>query len=144
MYFMIFWKSWKWPSYSRECLQYWLPWHLVVETGSLTVKKPKSASPYFQLWTLRQGGTHRWSNSGVPTDYGNAHVSGSKIQIYRLPATLHITRWMDDCHLCLGSIEAIPILDPVDVEEAHSHIASRYHSGQWHVWSHRWRYASFG
>jgi len=23
-YFMIFWKSWNWPLYSRECLQYWL------------------------------------------------------------------------------------------------------------------------
>jgi len=39
---------------------------------------------------------------------------------------------MDDCEVCHGSFEAIPILDPVDVEEAYSHIALRYHSVQWH------------
>jgi len=37
-YFMIFWISWNWPSYSRECLWYWLHWHLVTVTSSLPVK----------------------------------------------------------------------------------------------------------
>jgi len=68
----------------------------------------------------------------------------SKFKIQRLPATLHNTGWMDDCQVCYGSIEPILILDPVDVEEAYSHIASRHHSVQWHVRSHGWHYASFG
>jgi len=60
------------------------------------------------------------------------------------PATLHNSRWMDHCEVCHGSVETILILDPVDVEEAFSHFASRYHSVQWYVWSHGWRDASFG
>jgi len=67
-----------------------------------------------------------------------------KSKIQWSPATLHNTRWMDDCQVCHGSIETIPILDPLDVKEVYSHIASHYHSVQWHVWSHGWRYASFG
>jgi hypothetical protein len=51
---------------------------------------------------------------------------------------------MDDCQVCHGSIEAILILDPLDVEEAYSHIASCYYSVQWHVQSHGWHNASFG
>jgi len=67
-----------------------------------------------------------------------------KSKIQQLPATLNNTRWLDDHEVCHGSIEAIPILDPVDVEEAYHDIASRYHSVQWHVRSHGWRYVSFG
>ena len=37
---------------------------------------------------------------------------------------------MDHCQLHHGSVEAIPILDPVEVEEAQAHISSRYHSLQ--------------
>jgi len=59
-----------------------------------------------------------------------------------LPATLHNTTWIDHREDCHGSIEVIPILDPVDVEEAYSHIASSYHSLQWHVRSYDWRYAT--
>jgi len=51
---------------------------------------------------------------------------------------------MDHCKVCDGSVEAISILDPVDVEEAYSHIASHHHSIQRHVQSHGWRNASFG
>jgi len=36
--------------------------------------------------------------------------------IHCLPSTLHISRWMDHCEICHGSIEAISILDPVNVE----------------------------
>jgi len=66
----------------------------------------------------------------------------SKIQWFR--ATLHNPGWMDHCQVHRGSFEAIPILDLLDVEEADSHIASRYQSVQSHVWSHGWSYASFG
>jgi hypothetical protein len=38
----------------------------------------------------------------------------------------------------------ISILDLLDVEEAYSHIASRYHSVQRHVRSHGWRDVGFG
>jgi len=61
-----------------------------------------------------------------------------------LPATLHNTRSMEHCKVCNGSNEAIPIFDPVDIDEAYSHIASHHLSQQWHVWSYRWHYASFG
>jgi len=65
----------------------------------------------------------------------------SKIQW--IPATLHNSGWMDDCLVCRWSIEAISILDPMDVAEAYSHIESRYHRVQWHVRSHGWPDASF-
>ena len=51
---------------------------------------------------------------------------------------------MDHSEVGYGSIEAIPILDPVDVDEAYCHIASRHHSIQRHVQSHGWRDANFG
>jgi len=59
-----------------------------------------------------------------------------KPKIRRIPATIHNSGWMDNCQVCHGSIEAILILDPLDVNEAYSHIASHYHSIQWHVRSH--------
>ena len=34
--------------------------------------------------------------------------------------------YMDNCQVCHGSIEAISILDPLDVGEAYGHIASCY------------------
>jgi len=49
-----------------------------------------------------------------------------KSKIPWLLATFHNSRWMDQCEVCHGGIEAISILDPVAVEEAYSHIASRY------------------
>jgi len=54
----------------------------------------------------------------------------SKSKIHQMPATVHNSRWMYNCDVCHGCIEAIPILDPVDVEEACSHIPSHYHSVQ--------------
>jgi len=56
-YFKILSMSWNWPSYSRECLLYWLCWHLVIEMSSLTVKKPKSALQNYWLWIWRHFGT---------------------------------------------------------------------------------------
>jgi len=51
---------------------------------------------------------------------------------------------MDHCEVCHGSIEAISLLDPVDVEEEYSHIASRYHGVQSHDRSYGRRDASYG
>jgi len=68
----------------------------------------------------------------------------SEPKIGWISATIHNWGWMDDCQVCHGSIEAISILDPLDVEEAYSHIASCYYSVEWHVRSHGWRDASFG
>jgi len=75
---------------------------------------------------------------------GNHTRVASKPKIHWIPATIHNSGWMDDCQVCHGSIEAISILDHLDVEEAYSHIASHCHSVQWHVWSHGWRDVSFG
>jgi len=58
----------------------------------------------------------------------------SKPTIRWILAIIHSSGWMDDCHVCHGSVEAISLLDPLDVEEAYSHIASRHHSVQQHVW----------
>ena len=56
-------------------------------------------------------------------------------KIQRIQARLHNPGWMDHCHVRHGRFEAVPILDPVDVDEALGQIASRYHSLQWHVQS---------
>jgi len=68
----------------------------------------------------------------------------SQPKIQWIPVAIQNPGWLDDCRVCHGSIEAISILDPLDVEEAYSYIASHYHSIQWHVTSHGWRDASFG
>jgi len=68
-------------------------------------------------------------------------AQASKIQF--LPATLENTKWMDHRQAHLESFKAIPILDPVDVEQAYVNSASRYHCLQWHVRSYGWHYASF-
>jgi len=83
------------------------------------------------------------TRAGLPIK-GNHPWVASKPKIHRIPATVHNSRWVDDCEVCHGSIEAISILDPLDVQEAYSHIPSHYHSVQWHVWSHGWHDASFG
>jgi len=67
-----------------------------------------------------------------------------KSKILRLSATLHNTGWMDHCQVRYGHFEVILILDPVDVEEAYSHIAWHYQSVQWHDPSYGCCYASFG
>ena len=67
----------------------------------------------------------------------------SQPEILGLPAVIHNPWWMDDYQVCNGSIEAISILVPLDVEEAYSHIASRYPSIEWHFRSHGRRDASF-
>jgi len=79
-YFMIMWKSWNWPSNSSECLLYWLHWHLVIETSSLTLKESKSASRNFQLWMWGHIWTLHWSCSNMSTTYMDSPASGSEIQ----------------------------------------------------------------
>jgi len=61
-----------------------------------------------------------------------------------IPATLQNSRLMDNCQVCHGRIAAMLILDPLDVKEAYSHIASHYHSAKWHVRSHGEHHVSFG
>ena len=115
-YFKIFWMSWNWPLYSREYLLYWLHWHLVVETSSLTVKKRKSASQYYLLWMWRHVGTQHWSCLSKSTNYENSPASGSKIQ--NTGITSHSSQHRMNCQVHHGRFGAIPILDPVNVEEA--------------------------
>jgi len=70
--------------------------------------------------------------------------AASKPTMPSISAIIHNSGWMDDCQVCHGSVGAISILDPLDVEEAYSHIASRHHSVQRHVRSHGRRDAGFG
>jgi len=61
----------------------------------------------------------------------------------RLLATRHNTGWMDHHQVHHGSFGTILILDPVYVERAQVHSASRDHCLQWHVQSSGWCYARF-
>jgi len=121
---------------------------------------------YADIWSSKQ--LHWLSKSQSPhrgtTDYGCedtvelntgvAHVRlpiegihtqvAAKSKIHWLPATFHNWRWVDHREVCHGSIEAISILDPVNVKEAYSHIPSRYHGVQWHFGSYGQCDASFG
>jgi len=63
---------------------------------------------------------------------------------HRLPATFHNSRWMHHCEVYHGSIEAISILDLLDVEEVHSHSTSSNYSVQWQVRSYGWCDVSSG
>jgi len=54
----------------------------------------------------------------------------SQPNIHQIPVTVYNPGSVDGCEVCHGSIEAIPILDPVDVQEAYTHIASHYCSVQ--------------
>ena len=74
------------------------------------------------------------------THTGVAHKS----EIQWLPATLPNTGWKDHPQLHLGRIEAIPIVDPVEVKQAYGSSASLYYYLQWLRWSYQWRYESFG
>ena len=64
---------------------------------------------------------------GLPISRIHLRVA-PKCKTQWFPATIHNTGWKDDCQVYHGSIEAIPIFDPVDVEEAYSQIESHYHS----------------
>jgi len=82
------------------------------------------------------------ARAGLPLPGIHPRVA-SEPKICLISATIYNSGWMDDFQVCHGSIEAISILDPLDVEEAYSHTASCYYSVQWHVRSHGWRDASF-
>jgi len=68
----------------------------------------------------------------------------STLKIRSIPATLHNSGRMDNCQLCHGGIEAISILDQLDVKEAYTYVASRYHSVHCHVGSDGSRTVIFG
>jgi len=109
-------------------------------------------------WLPKNQSLHRGT-----TDYGcedtlelNTGVAGARLpitgihmrvaplsKIHWIPVTFHDSRSMDHCEVCHGSIDAISILQPLDVEDAYRHIASHHHSVQRHVWSHGQPDASF-
>jgi len=107
----------------------------------------KSQSPYCSTCvdecedTLELNIVVAWA--GLPIAGIHIRVASTST-IEWIPATLHNSEWMDHCKVCDGSVEAVPILDPVDVDEAYSYIAWHYQSIQWHVQSHAWHNASFG
>jgi len=80
MYFKLFWKSWNGPSYSRECLLYWLRWHLVVENSLLDVNKPESPSWCYLVRMWSQAGSRHCCWLSEPPDYENSLTSGSRNQ----------------------------------------------------------------
>jgi len=71
-------------------------------------------------------------------------LAAEESQIQQLPATLHITGWMDNRQVRHGSFEAIPILDPADVEKAYGYCPWCLHCQPWNVLSYGWPHASFG
>jgi len=68
----------------------------------------------------------------------------SKPKLQWLPTAIHNSGWLDSYQECHRIMEAISILDLLDVEEAFCRIASQYHCIQWHVRSHGWCDASCG
>jgi len=134
-YFMIFWKSWKWPSYRSKGLPYCIRWHQVIEMSSLTVETK---------W-MERSTTDDGCSDTVEVMTSGAWVSILIIRMYPwvareskiqwLPATFHIAGWMEQCHVLYGCFKAIPVLDYVDVEKAFGYPAQCYHVVQCHVWS---------
>jgi len=59
------------------------------------------------------------------------------------PATRHNTGWMKHRQVRHGTFEAIPLLEPQDVEEVNGSSASRHDCLQWNVPSSGWRYVIF-
>ena len=103
----------------------WLSKRLHLLSKSQT---PNRGTSDYGCWNMMEFQTAvTWA--GLPIAGIHRWVS-SKSKIPLLPATVHNTRWMDNWKVCHGSIEAIPILDPVDVEAAYSHIQSHYHCAQ--------------
>jgi len=143
-----------------------ISWYFESPETDLHIAENAGSIDYADTWLLK--GVHWLSKSKIPhrctSDYGcedplelytgvaracllitGIHTQvASKSKIQWLPAPLYNSRWMDHCEVCHGSIEAISILDPVDVKEAFSHIASRHYSIQWQVRSHGWCDACFG
>jgi len=139
-----FWKSWNWPLYSRECfhIDYADTWSLKRVHWLSKSQGLHCSNTYYGCEDMLELDTGVAWASLIITRIQPWVAPTSKIQW--LLATLHNTGWMDHGQVRHWSFEAIPILDPVDVEEDYSHIASCYHSVQWHVPSHGWRYASIG
>jgi len=143
-----------------------ISWYLASPEIDLHIAENACGIDYADTWSSKR--VHSLSNSPsshhCTTDYGcedslelNTGVArvrlpitgihtraAPKSKIHRLPVTFHNPKWMDHCEICDGSVEAISILDHLDVKEAYRHIASRYNGIQWHVWSHGRRVASCG
>jgi len=129
-----------------------------IAENACCIEYADSGSPKWVQWLSKGQGPHRctsdyWFQDTLELNTGvaRAQLPCTRIhtrvaptsKIHLLPTTFHNSRWMDYCEVCYGSNEAISILDPVDVEEAYSHIASPHHSIQRHVRSHGWCDASF-
>jgi len=124
------------------CTDYTFPWtSKQVHSLSKSQCSHRGTSDYKCMDTLELTTRIAWLHLPI---MGIDMRVAPRSRIRWLPATLHNTRCINHCEIFLGSVEGIPILDPVDVEETYSHIASRYHSLQWHVWSYGWRNVSFG
>ena len=143
-----------------------ISWYFESPEADLHIAENACCINYADTWSLKR--VHWQSKSQSPhcstSDYGYVDmleaytgvvqvrlpITGihrrvaSKPIIHGILAKIHNSGWMDDCQVCHGSIEAISIFDPLDVEEAYSQIALHYHSVQWHVWSYGWRDAIFG
>jgi len=145
MHFKIFWNTWNRHSYSRECLQYWVSWHLVIEMSSSTVKNPEYTLEYSLLLRWKYCRIWQWSCLSKATDYENSIPRvAQQSNIPQLPSSLHNTGWMEYCQVHNGRYKAILILDPVDGEKWYSYSASHHYCLQWLVLSHGWHYGSFG
>jgi len=143
-----------------------ISWYFASPEINLHIAENACCIDYTDTWSSKR--VH-WLSKGQSwhcgtTDYGcentvetNAGVArarlpitgirtwvAAKSKIHWLTATFHNSRWVDHFEVCHGSIEAILILDPVDVKETYSHFESHYHSVQRHVWSHGRHDASFG
>jgi len=124
-----------------------ISWDFESPETNLHIAENACCPNYADTWSPKR--VHSLSNSQSPhcstSDYGcedklelytgvarvRLPITGihtgvaSKPKIRWIPATIHNSGWMDNCPVCHGSIEAISILDPLDVIEAYSHIASR-------------------
>jgi len=78
-YFKTFLMSWNIHSYDRECLLYFLRWHLIIETSSLTIKKPKYRLQSYLLWRCKHGAIRYWSCLSEYINYETSPASGWRI-----------------------------------------------------------------
>jgi len=153
------------PGSAKKLERVRISWYFESPELDLHIAQNASCIDYADTWSSKRA--HWLSKSQrshhVPTDYGcedtvELHTGvawacllimgihpqvAPKSTIHSLPATFHNSRWVDHSEVCHGSIEAISILDPVDVKEAYCHIASQYHSVQCHVRSYGRCDASF-
>jgi len=154
------------PGLAKIIAKVRISWYFGSPEADLHIAENACCINYADTWSpKRVHWLSKWQSPHCPTSYNgcedtlelytgftgaNLPLTGihlrvaSKPKIRLISAIIHNSGWTDDCQVCDGSVEVISLLDPLDVEEAYSHIASRHHSVQRHVRSHGWRDASFG